>query len=99
MLALLGLGGDMRKPGEYVYILQPEKIYSREQGKELLRMKKIPAIISDQVEGRSDVFWVIYYGPPNHFTRPGNDYGKYRKQISEEYLVSREPNLNDPLEF
>lgn len=87
------------KTGTHVWIVSPRTEFSYYESRDVVRIKRIPGIVAGEVDEDETKLWVRYYGAPNHFSRPGSEYGIYRQQIDRAMLVEREPDFSDPLEF
>lgn len=90
---------DKLLAGEYVSIVQPVKVWLSRESRHEVKLRTIPGRVDTPVDGRPDVYWIVHYGPPNHFSKPGSTYGLFRVQVGRSHLIRRDPDYDDPLEL
>ena len=88
--------------GQHVFILRPQELWVSREKRHVTEIKQIAGIVRADLGG--GFFEVAYYGPPGHFTRKrdlkaNRGFMVYRERVSKDYLIRRNPEIDDPLEF
>lgn len=90
------------KVGQHVFILKPQEVWVPREVRHVVQINKVAGIVRE--DNGDGSFMVAYYGPPGHFTtkkdiKAGRGFAVYRERVSKEYLIKRNPEVDDPLEF
>lgn len=83
------------KNGSFVFIRRDVEAFR--DGKTFVETVRIPGKINHLTDDGSAL--VVHYGPPNHFSKSGYDFGIYEVKVPLSQLEEREPEIDDPKEF